>query len=485
MARRLVLALALLAGVGVSAELQRARGAAPPLTGIHLIRHVVVIMQENRSFDSYFGTYPHANGIPTVDGAPAVCAPDPASEDCVVPYHDVRDVDSGGPHTHAAALADVHGGRMDGFEAQARRGLAACDPSTLSPICAGAHGQPDVMGYHDWREIPNYWVYADQYVLQDRMFQSDASWSLPAHLYLVSGWSARCASAKPKSCRPAVELPGHPPRASEGVETDGPSYAWTDLTYLLHRYGVSWRSYVASGDQPDCGDDAMFCSPAPQDARTPSIWNPLPWFETVRRDGEVGNVVSLARFYDDARFGNLPAVSWITPAQAVSDHPPAAISAGQAYVTGLVDAIMRSPAWSSTAIFLAWDDWGGFYDHVRPPSVDAQGYGLRVPGLLISPYARRGFVDHQTLSFDAYLKFVEDDFLHGARIDPRTDGRPDPRPDVRENARILGDLRRDFDFAQPPRPPLLLPVRPAREMSSADWQAYLDQARAAQASSSS
>jgi phospholipase C len=129
-------------------------------------------------------------------------------------------------------------------------------------------------------------------------------------------------------------------------------------------------------------------------------------------------------------------------------------------VTGVVDAIMRSPDWSSTAIFLAWDDWGGFYDHVRPPKVDANGYGLRVPGLVISPYAKRGYVDHQVLSFDAYLKFIEDDFLHGRRLDPRTDGRPDPRPDVRERAKVLGDLRRDFDFSQSPRRPLLLPLHP-------------------------
>jgi phospholipase C len=121
---------------------------------------------------------------------------------------------------------------------------------------------------------------------------------------------------------------------------------------------------------------------------------------------------------------------------------------------------MRGPDWSSTAIFLAWDDWGGFYDHVVPPHVDANGYGLRVPGLVISAYARRGFVDHQTLSFDAYLKFIEDDFLGGQRIDPKTDGRPDPRPDVREDAPILGDLRKDFDFTKPPRRPLLLPLHP-------------------------
>jgi phospholipase C len=117
---------------------------------------------------------------------------------------------------------------------------------------------------------------------------------------------------------------------------------------------------------------------------------------------------------------------------------------------------MRSPDWSSTAIFLAWDDWGGFYDHVDPPKVDGAGYGLRVPGIVISPYARRGYVDHQTLSFDAYAKFIEDDFLGGRRLDPTTDGRPDPRPDVRENLPILGNLQHDFDFTQKPRPPLIL-----------------------------
>ena len=121
---------------------------------------------------------------------------------------------------------------------------------------------------------------------------------------------------------------------------------------------------------------------------------------------------------------------------------------------------MRGPDWKSTAIFLAWDDWGGFYDHVRPPYVDHNGYGFRVPAMVISPYARRGFVDHQTLSFDAYVKFIEDDFLGGQRLDPATDGRPDPRPDVRENNADARHLVKDFDFKQRPRPPRLLPVHP-------------------------
>jgi len=133
---------------------------------------------------------------------------------------------------------------------------------------------------------------------------------------------------------------------------------------------------------------------------------------------------------------------------------------GQAYVTALVNAVMKSPDWNSTAIFLGWDDWGGFYDHVAPPTVDLNGYGLRVPSITISPYAKKGYIDNQTLSQDAYLKFIEDDFLGGGRLDPATDGRPDPRPDVREDAAILGNLIQEFDFNQTPRPPLLLPTNP-------------------------
>jgi phospholipase C len=129
-------------------------------------------------------------------------------------------------------------------------------------------------------------------------------------------------------------------------------------------------------------------------------------------------------------------------------------------VTRLIDAVMRGPDWDSTAIFLAWDDWGGFYDHVAPLVVDGAGYGLRVPGIVISPFARQGFIDHQTLSFDAYLKFIEDDFLGGERLDPATDGRPDSRPDVRENVAQLGDLTKDFDFSQGPRAPAILPLYP-------------------------
>ena len=432
-------------------------------TGIHKIQHVVVIMQENRSFDSYFGTYPGADGIPMKNGVPAVCVPDPASGQCIKPYYDPADKNLGGPHGQVNAAADIDGGKMDGFIAQQKKGLKTC-LNVNNPNCGSSGaGQPDVMGYHDARQIPNYWSYAQNFVLQDHMFEPNASWSLPAHLFMVSEWSAKCANQDPMSCVNALQNPQslgmNKIKNSQPVKT--PDYAWTDLTYLLYKNNISWAYYVANGTQPDCEDDQMFCSPKPQNAGTPQIWNPLPYFETVHQDNQLGNIQPLDNFYSAAKNGTLPAVSWITPNGKSSEHPPALVSAGQSYVTGLINGVMQSPDWSSTAIFLAWDDWGGFYDHVAPPTVDQNGYGLRVPGIVISPYAKKGFIDPQTLSFDAYVKFIEDDFLGGQRIDPATDGRPDPRPDVRENEPQLGDLVQDFDFNQSPRPPMVLPVNPA------------------------
>jgi phospholipase C len=419
----------------------------------------VIIMQENRSFDSYFGTYPGADGIPK-----GVCVPDPLRHTCDRPYHNPVDRNSGGPHDHIDAVRDIAHGRMNGFVRQAEAGRSRfCDVHIDSPLCSLTPKHPDVMGYKTGRDIPNYWSYARHFVLQDHLFQSDTSWSLPEHLYLVSGWSAKCDRAgDPMSCRDAVQGPGSPPGEAQNTDGSIPDYAWTDLTYLLHKDNVSWQYFVFKGAQPDCADDQMLCKAVGQNAKTPGIWNPLPYFDTVRQDRQLENIAPFNTFMQEAHDGTLPAVSWLAPAQAVSEHPPGLVSRGQAYVTSVINAIMRSKDWKSTAIFLSWDDWGGFYDHVKPPAVDRQGYGLRVPGLVISPYAKRGFVDHQILSQDAYLKFIEDDFLHGARLNPKTDGRPDSRPDVRENAKILGNLAADFDFNQPPRAPLLLEPYPKK-----------------------
>jgi phospholipase C len=458
-------ALWALHAVGASAQ-RHERGN--PEDAIRHIRHVIVIMQENRSFDSYFGTFPGADGIPMRNGGPAVCVPDPASGACVKPYHDAHDRNGGGPHSRGSAIADVDGGKMDGFIKLVEQARIAChDPD--DPACVSG-GTPDVMGYHDGGDIPNYWKYAQAFVLQDRMFEPNASWSLPEHLFQVSEWSARCTRHDdPFSCTNALGLPGMPPDFF-GEENGGgkitksrpdPIYAWTDLTYLLHKSHVSWGYYVVEGTEPDCEDDeAEDCLPVKQNAKTPGIWNPLPYFDTVKNDGELGNIQSVQVFMQRAKAGTLPAVSWVVPSGDVSEHPPDLISRGQTFVTSLVNAVMSGPNWKDCAIFLAWDDWGGFYDHVVPVRVDENGYGLRVPAIVISPFARKGFIDHQTLSFDAYVKFVEDDFLGGQRLDPKRDGRPDPRPMVREEAPQLGDLRGDFDFNQPARAPLMLPEHP-------------------------
>jgi phospholipase C len=454
-------------GGGSKSRASMTTAPPPPAVGIHKIKHIVIIMQENRSFDSYFGTYPGADGIPMSNGIPTVCVPDPITGRCVRPYHDRHDLNLGGPHSVPNSIGDINGGLMSGFIAQERQGLRTCTVQ-FNPACAGAKGLPDVMGYHTGADIPNYWTYARDYVLQDHMFEPTASWSLPAHLFMVSEWSAYCARhADPSSCINALQHPASPPDFLHYrfLAPGQPDYAWTDLTYLLHKYGVSWRYYVFQGSEPDCQSDAaMSCGLVRQVPRTPGIWNPLPYFDTVKQDQQLGNIQSLSNFYAAAKTGTLPAVSWINPNGRVSEHPPALVSAGQTYVTGLINAIMRGPDWSSTAIFVSWDDWGGFYDHVRPPLVDQNGYGLRVPGLVISPYARAGYIDHQTLSHDVYVKFIEDVFLGGQRLDPNTDGRPDPRPNVRENAPQLGDLASEFNFSQPPLPPVLLPVDPHTDL---------------------
>ncbi len=322
------------------------------------------------------------------------------------------------------------------------------------------------MGYHDAREIPNYWQYAHDYVLNDHLFEPVTSWSLPAHNYLVSGWSASCSTPSASSCKNNIGFPFLPAGMDRHVNqalatgtTDAYS-SWTDITYLLHTHKISWGYYIENGSQPDCEDDAATCPPKAQSYKTPGIWNPLPIFTDVQQDHQVGNVRPTSAFFSAAKMGTLPAVSWVTPSQVNSEHPPASVHEGQAWVTNLVNSVMQGPDWNSTAIFVSWDDWGGFYDHVAPPTVDGNGYGIRVPSLVISPYARSGFVDHQVLSHDAYLKFIEDDFLNGARLDPTSDSRPDPRPDVRENAPQLGDLVRDFDFTQQPRPPTIFALNP-------------------------
>jgi phospholipase C len=433
---------------------------------IHKIKHIVIVMQENRSFDHFFGTFPGADGIPMKNGIPTACLPNPAkfiswlmrmSRGCTRPYHDKNGIDTGALHADVSAKEDINGGAMDGFVRVAEASVAGCSfPDT---DCMTDPERPDVMGYHDYHEIPNYWAYAKHFVLQDHMFEPTLGPTLPSHLYMVSGWSAVCETSSPLSCRSEIGLQ----KDIDRDLSDQPDYRWTDLTYMLAKHHVSWRYYISPQTISDCieGFEPGECQPDPVPSiGTPEQRNPLPDFATVHEDHQLGNIQHYADFFKAARTGSLPSVTWVVPDVEHSDHPRMPLADGQAWVTRVINSIMRGPDWDSSAVFLAWDDWGGFYDHVVPPGVDSSGYGIRVPAMVISPYAKRGFIDHQTLSFDSYLKFIEDDFLGGRRIDPLLNGRPDSRPDVRENAPILGNLIHAFDFRQPPRPPFLLPPYP-------------------------
>ena len=431
-----------------------------PAAGIMNLDHLVFVVQENRSFDHYFGTFPGADGIPrSPDGSFDVCQPDPLGP-CRTPYHDRNTFDQGGPHSEYGSELAIDGGRMDGFIDALRIIKNNCyhhpDMLPCPKTTPGPQGQPDVMGYHTAHEIPNYWAYAKRYTLHDRMFAPTDSWTLPSHLFLVSGWSATCPDLNdPMSCVSNLQLPGH--NAADGSKVWNPAqgeprpYVWGDITWLLYQRGVSWGYFVGPGTcvMPPCGPL--------NGTETAPVQNPLPGFRTVHVTGQLDNVRPNTEFFEAAAEGTLPSVSWVMPMKDGSEHPPQDIRTGQAWVTDVVNAVMRGPReqWMRTAIFVVWDDWGGFYDHVQPPVVDENGWGLRVPSLLISPWARAG-IDHQTLSFDAYLKLIEDRFLGGMRIDPATDGWPDSRPTVREDLRRLGDLAADFDFSQEPIPPLVL-----------------------------
>ena len=392
-------------------------------TGLEKIQHFVFIMQENRSFDSYFGTYPGAEGLP-----PGVCLSDPTPGNaCVAPFHDPNNVNRGGPHGVTNARGSIHSGKMDGFLVQSYLGKSndggqPCMPP--APGCTPGKNPQDVMGWHDSREIPNYWSYANLYVLQDRMFESVASYSLPAHLYMLAAQSGGYVG---------------------GVGQPKPtSYNFPEITELLTSGQITWKYYVTSGTTPDTEDGEVVgsASQQKQDPLTYTFWNPLPAFPKVMGDvAQRNRLVDASQFYTDAANGTLPQVSWVIPSGAVSEHPPSGVHEGMEYVTGLVNEIMTGPNWNTTAIFISWDDWGGFYDHVAPPTVDALGFGIRVPGLVISPYARQGFIDHKTYSFESWLRIVEERF----GVTPMT---------ARDNT--AQDMYDAFDFTQQPRPPVVL-----------------------------
>ncbi len=327
-------------------------------------KHVVVIFQENHTFDNYFGTYPGANGL-----TPDVALPtSPTSNPSVKPYHFTASPLDNLPHDHGTALTAFNGGRMDGF--------------------VYAEHSNEAMGYYDYRDIPYYWDYASEFVLLDNYFSSVMGPSAPNHLFLLAGQSGGL-----------IENPAQPIR-----------YNFTAVFDELNSHHISWARYG------DIAQATIF--PSLPDSRP---LQPNDLFTAITQQ-------------------NLPSVVWVQA--PFSEHPPENVEFGEHWVVSLLNTIMMSGYRSSTSVFLTWDDYGGFYDHVPPPQIDQFGYGFRVPTLVISPYAKKGFIDHTLADHTSILKFIETTYS----LNP-----------LAERDRNAYNMMGAFDFAQDPRPPLLLP----------------------------
>jgi phospholipase C len=397
--------------------------------GLGKIDHFVFILQENHSFDSYFGTYPGADGLP-----PDVCLSGQPRARCVAPFHNSGDVDADAPHDRNDALADIDSGHMDGFLARSFSRGGLC--TTVGHVCAPGQDPRDVLGWRDWRDIPNYWTYASQFSLQDHFFASSLGYTLPNRLFSLSGQSGGLTDS------------GHPTK---------PSFSFPSIVDSLDTTGVDWTYYVTTERQLSAADGHVVATTFANRLLPTafSYFNPLPAFVGTRSDpGRLDHLVDTTSFYADARAGRLPAVAWIAPSMELSEHPGHSIHQGMAYVTGLVNAIMAGPDWDTTAIFISYDEWGGYYDHVTPPTVDGEGLGLRVPSLVISPYTRVGYVDHQVYSSASWLRTIEERF----GLAPLT---------ARDaNAAPMLEM---FDFNQQPRPPVLLDATPRGSPYEGPW----------------
>ena len=360
------------------------------------IKHFIMLMQENHSFDNYFGTYPGADGIP-----PGTCIPvdpfDPQSVECLEPFH-IGDRPVGDPdHSSATFQLQYNGGRMDGF-------VYALNERNQDGTIA--------MGYYDDRDLPYYWNLVSEYVLFDRFFTSAAGGSFENHMYWVAG------------------VPGNQrTRDFNNLPT---------IFDRLQERGISWKFYVQGYDPAITYRTASTIggSKAAQ-----IVWAPLLQFDRFLDDPELSShIVDLSEYYEDLQNGTLPAVAYIAPSGA-SEHPPGSLRSGQRFVKSLIQALMQSDAWGSSALMVSYDDWGGWYDHVPPPQVDKYGYGFRAPAFLVSPYARRGYIDSTTLDFTSALKFIEENY----ELEPLAER------DAKANSLINA-----FDFTQPPRQPVFI-----------------------------
>ena len=393
-----------------------AKGTATPAgpTDITAIQHIVFIIKENRSFDNYFGTYPGANGATTAVTSYGAVVPLLETPDYAYPFDPEHGWNSGNEA--------IDGGKMDRFDMLAD---------------ANINGQGYLgLTQASQAQIPNYFTYAQNFVLADNAFSSIQSDSFTNHLYTVAAQdNGALFISGPTNGTQAGSFGCDAPVGTAGLTADDvgniskvfPCYDFQTLADSLQSAGLSWKYYAP-----------------PQGARGYSF-STLDAINHIR-NGPLWatNVLKDSQFVTDAANG-LPAVTWLVTGGAASEHPKnGAMCAGENWTVQQINAIMNGPDWNSTAIFLTWDDFGGVYDHVPPPVVDNWGLGPRVPFLIISPYAKQGYISHTQYEFSSVLKFIEERF----GLAPLTN-----------RDTIANDTTDSFDFTQAPRPPLILQTR--------------------------
>lgn len=388
--------LALLGACLYISSAATASGASPASSATKTpIKHFVTLLQENHSFDNYFGTYPGANGIPV-----GVCMPKDVrvtASGCVKPFPIGTRGSENLPDSRTVFGVQYARGAMDGF---------------VSALSSRAGTADLTMAHYDATNISYYWQIAQQYVLFDNYFSSASAGSLWNHMFWMTG------------------TPGNP--RAEKVPSGG--FNVPTIFDRLQAKGISWKVYIQNY-QPTQTFRAKGPEPA-QVVRAPVL--ALPRF--IDNPTLAAHIVPLDDYYSDLQKGTLPAVSYVIPA-GPSEHPPGSVQSGEAFVGQVVTGLKESTSWSSSAFMLSYDDWGGWYDHVAPPRVDPYGLGFRVPALLVSPYAKRGDIDHTQLDHTSILKFIENNW--GVA--------PLASRDARAN-----NLLSAFDFGQQPRPPELL-----------------------------
>jgi phospholipase C len=365
------------------------------------IQHLVVLLQENHSFDNYFGTYPGADGLPS--GTKMPVDPNNLSAGYVTPWHIGNSTITDLSHSAATYKNQYNNGKMDSF---------------VSALNALNQDGKLSMGYYDGTDIPYYWNLADNYVLFDQFYSSAKDGSFANHMYWVAGL---------------------PPVAPKGTQLPQVLANVPTIFDSLQAAGVTWKFYVQNYD-PKITYRTINTS---GNRSSQVIWVPLLNFDRfIDNPALSSHIVDLSQYFVDLQNGTLPAVSYIIPSGA-SEHPPSSLTSGQRFVKNILQELMRSSAWESSAFLLAYDDWGGWYDHVNPIQVDQYGYGPRVPAILVSPYAKNHYIDNTVLDFTSILKFIEQNW----NIAPLA------TRDANANNFLAA-----FNFNQPPRLPDFLPL---------------------------